>query len=215
MGPELRRHLGADAEPALEARHGLVEQHAKAIDDRVSPGARCGKERGLERAVDDIGNDRVGWQLRKIDVEGSLAGHAEAGGVDEKAAAGERPIPVIPVDHLHGRPEGCAKASARSRVRLASRILDAPPSMSRPWRIARAAPPAPSTITGRRPLFQSGACAFEIGHEAVSVGVARMQPSGGIEPERIGRADRPCRLVGDSAALQGHLLVRQVTLAPT
>ena len=32
MGSELRRHFGADAEPALEARHRLMQQHAEPVD---------------------------------------------------------------------------------------------------------------------------------------------------------------------------------------
>ncbi len=109
MGPELRRHLGADAEPALEARNGLVKQHAEPIDDPVSPGARGRQQLGLERAVDDIGDDGICRQRRKIDVERVLAGHAEAGRIDEQAAARKRSMPVLPVDHLDGRPEGLSQ----------------------------------------------------------------------------------------------------------
>ena len=59
MGLELCRHLGADAEPALEARHRLVKQHAETVHDAIAPGPRGGKKLRLEWAVDDVGDHRV------------------------------------------------------------------------------------------------------------------------------------------------------------
>ena len=75
--------------------------------------------------------------------------------------------------------------------------------------MARAAPPAPSTITGRRPFVPVGRFRFEIGDEAVGVGVAGAKPAGLVEPQRVGGADRPRRFVGHRRQPQGRFLVRQ------
>ena len=54
---------------------------------------------GLERAVDDIRHHGIGGERGKVKVERLLAGHAEAGGIDQQARARERPLPVLPIDH--------------------------------------------------------------------------------------------------------------------
>ncbi len=81
--------------------------------------------------------------------------------------------------------------------------------------MARAAPPAPSTITGRRPSFQSGRLRFEIGHEAVGVGVARVQSrpvwsSHSVLAAPIARAASSATAASRKAAS----LCGRVTLAP-
>ena len=67
---QLRIHLRADAEPALEAGHGLVEQHAEPVD-----GAQAALRGGLQkrchkRHVDEVGRDRIG--ARGAPVDGQL-----------------------------------------------------------------------------------------------------------------------------------------------
>ena len=73
MGAKLWRHFRSDAEPALEAWHRLVQQHAEAIDGPVSACLGGGKKRRFERAIDDVGNDRVVRKRRKIDAKRRLA----------------------------------------------------------------------------------------------------------------------------------------------
>ena len=52
QGAQLRRHGGPHAEPALEARHGLVQQHAEAADRAVSGGpARAPRRSGVSSGV--------------------------------------------------------------------------------------------------------------------------------------------------------------------
>ena len=87
MGPQFVGHRRADAEPAFEAGHGLVEQHAEPIDGAIVPAARRGEKAGFERAIDEIGDRGVGRQQREIEVESLLAGHAEARRVYEEPAA--------------------------------------------------------------------------------------------------------------------------------
>ena len=62
MGPQFRRHLWADAEPARKTGDRLMEQHAEPVDGSISPGARGGEKSGFERAIDEIGDNGVGWQ---------------------------------------------------------------------------------------------------------------------------------------------------------
>ena len=76
-----RFDLGPLAEPALEPRHGLVQQHAEAVDGvaahRLAPtsSSRC-----LERRVDDIGDDRA-WRSPSSGTRSAACRHAERGGV--------------------------------------------------------------------------------------------------------------------------------------
>jgi hypothetical protein len=57
----------------LESRNRLMQQHAKSVDHPVAPGPRRREQRRLERAIDDVGHDRVLRQRRQIDVERFLA----------------------------------------------------------------------------------------------------------------------------------------------
>ena len=190
--PELRAHvaaqLGAEAEPALEARDGLIQQHAEPIHDAVSASLCRREQLRFERTIHDVGHERVLGQRGKIDVERCLSRHAEARRVIRS------PHPACAWFLSSHRttatrgPKLFAEAFARSPVRLASRILAAPASIS-PCRMARAAPPAPSTKTGRLPLFQSGASAERcVMKPSASVLFACSSPLG-IEPERVGGAD--------------------------
>ena len=158
MGAKLWRHLRPDAEPALEAWHRLVQQHAEAIDNAVAARLGGGEKRRFERAVDDVGDDGVGWKRRKVDVERGFPV------MPRLVALTSSPQPASArFRSSHGitetlAPKPSAKAFARPSVRFASRIFVAPASIN-PCRMARAAPPAPSTTTGRLPLFHSGASA--------------------------------------------------------
>ena len=46
QGAQIRRHLRPDAEPALEARHRLVQQHAEPVDG-LSARARAAASSGV------------------------------------------------------------------------------------------------------------------------------------------------------------------------
>ena len=69
MGSQFVGHRRADAEPAFEAGHGLVKQHAEPIDGAIVPAARRGEKAGFERAIYEIGDRGVGRQQREIEVE--------------------------------------------------------------------------------------------------------------------------------------------------
>jgi hypothetical protein len=143
---------------------------------------RCRRQqRGFERAVDDIGDDGICRQYLKIDVEVLLAGHAEARGIDEQAASRERSMAVLPVDHMHGRPEGLRQflsAVARAvgnedaRGALVKEAVE-----DRPRRPAGTqhhhGPPPPIPVRGLH---------LEIDHEAVGIAVAGVQRTVGVEP---------------------------------
>jgi hypothetical protein len=63
---------------------GLMKQHAETVDRAKPPGFRKGQQRGLQRHVDDVGDDapiRHGGEVR---LEGRLAGHAEGRGVHQQ-----------------------------------------------------------------------------------------------------------------------------------
>ena len=145
----------------------------------------------------------------KIDVERLLAGHAEARGVDEQTAACQRAMRCSQSITSTAGPKACGQRFGAAARAVGEENLRVHRLRPRPCRIARAAPPAPSTITGRRPSFQSDACFIEIGHEAVGVGVAGAKPPGLVEPQRVGGADRPRRLVGHRRQLERGFLVRQ------
>ena len=206
MGPQRRRHLGAHAEPVLEARHRLVQQHAESVDHPVAPGARRRRARA----------SRAGYRRcrRRPRPSAARARSMSSGSLPvmpRLVALTSRPQPDSarlrspPIDHLDRGPEGLRQrlgAAARAVGEQNPRDALRP---DRPCRIARAAPPAPSTITGRRPSFQSGACFIEIGHEAIGVGVAGAEPPGLVEPQRVGGADRARRLVGHRRKLAARL----------
>ena len=54
-----RRHRGPPAEPAFEAGHGLVQEHAESVDRAKAARACRREERRDERHIDDIGDDEI------------------------------------------------------------------------------------------------------------------------------------------------------------
>jgi len=64
------------------------------------------------------------------------------------------------------------------------------------------------------PLVPVRGLLVEVGHEAVSVGIAGVQPSRAVEPERIGGADRPRRFVGYGREPQRLRFMRQGHVGP-
>ena len=55
--PQFGGDLRPDAEPALEAGHRLVQQHAEPVDSAEARGAGGREQRGFEGNVDDIRDD--------------------------------------------------------------------------------------------------------------------------------------------------------------
>jgi hypothetical protein len=212
MRPKLRRHLGANAEPALEARNRLIEQHAEPIDRAIAPGARRGQELGFERAVDDVGDHGVVRQVAEVDFELLLARHAEAGRVDQKAATLQRAVSILPIDHAHQRSELLGQGFGPVSRPIAEQD-------TRDLRRQQAVQDSSGRATraeyddGTLRLVPAGGFRFEIGHEAVSVGVAGMQRAAGVEPERVGGADRDRSIVRGFGRPQGGLLMRQRHIA--
>src|SRR6476619_778331 len=99
ISAELRRHLRAHPKPALEARRRLVKQHAEPIDNAVSSRLGGGKERGLKRAIDDVSYGRVLGKRGKVEVERWLSRHAEARGIHQQPASGNRSVSVLCGNH--------------------------------------------------------------------------------------------------------------------
>ncbi len=58
-------------------------------------------------------------------------------------------------------------------------------------------------------LVPAGRLLIKIGHEAVNVGVGRLQPSRAVEPERVGGADGACGSIGDVGSFERDQLMRQ------
>src|SRR6185369_17010200 len=171
MGFQLFRNLRAHAEPALEARHGLIEQHAETVHGLSSPRASRSKKRSFERAVDDIGDNGVLWQSFDLDVERTLAGHSEARGIDQQPAAGKRLIAGVPIDDAHSRAERsgqnlgaipCAVGEKNARCTLRDKTVEDGPRCTACAKHHYWSPP----LVPVRGLLVEG------GHEAVSVGIA-------------------------------------------
>src|SRR5207302_1905359 len=100
---KLRRHFGLDAEPGLPGGPALIEKHTQAVGGAVAALACRGEERRLERNVDDVGGERALRQLVQCDVEGRLADHAAARGVDHHRRAFQGLVALFPgqgVDRL-------------------------------------------------------------------------------------------------------------------
>ena len=101
QGAQGLRHLWPHAEPALEPADRLVQQHPETVD-RAEPARPCGgKQRGLERRIDEIGSPPHWPAAGEIDAQGRLAGHAERGGVHEQTRFGHQPVEIAPARRLH------------------------------------------------------------------------------------------------------------------
>ena len=154
-----------------------------------------GKERGLERAIDDVGDDGVGGKHGKVDVERRLARHAEAGGVDQEPAAGERAVPLLPRHRRDRRPEALPPRPRPGRPSGWRAGSSRPPPRSghagwrAPHRRRQAPPPAACPRSSRAPRPS------RLRHEAIGVGVARMEQALAVEPQRVRRADGRRRVV--------------------
>ena len=61
---QLRRHPHGRVEPGLETRAALMQQHAEAIDNGVSPLSSGAQQTRFERHVDDIDDRAVGGNSR-------------------------------------------------------------------------------------------------------------------------------------------------------
>ncbi len=90
QGPQFRRHLRAHPEPELKAPHRLMQQHAEPVGGGKPARAGGRQQRGFQRRIDQIGDHGVRVQRREIDLERRLPGHAERGGVDQQAGAGQQ-----------------------------------------------------------------------------------------------------------------------------
>ena len=163
MGAKLWRHFRPHAKPALEARHGLMEQHAEPIDGavpaRFAPPRAAASRAGYRRCRP---RSRRQASAERSMSSGGFTRHAEARGVDQEPAAGKRPVPVLPSDRRDARDRSLAP-----EPRPAPGCDWPAGSWTRRPRsdhaaMARAAPPAPSTITGRPPLFHSRRLVDEI-----------------------------------------------------
>ncbi len=81
---KLGRDLGPNAEPGLEPRYRLVQQHAEPVDSAQAARRGGGEKRRLERHIDQIGDQRVGWQGAQIKPIEPRAVHADRAGVDHQ-----------------------------------------------------------------------------------------------------------------------------------
>jgi hypothetical protein len=189
------------------------QQHAETIDGEVPALARLGEKRRLERAIDDIGHDGVWRQRAKIDLERRLTRHAEARGVDEESATGKHAVAVVPIDHLDARREGTCKIIGPRPASIGKQHFGRAGFDQTIDHGARGAACAqhhdwPAPFVPPRRLLD------EIGHEAISVGVARVELSLPIEPKRVGGADRARGFVSHIGSLEREELMRQRDIGP-
>ena len=171
--------VGRHPEPAREARHRLVQQHAEPVD-----GAKPARARRRRGAASRAARRRCRRRSRRAgsparsSVERRLAGHAERGRVDEEVGLREQRRAMSSPGRRRDPARREARASSCALAVGAVRDDDALDARARagPRRRARAAPPAPSTsaTSGRASQPDPSAC-VEVGDEAGDVGVVAVQ----------------------------------------
>jgi hypothetical protein len=183
-----------------------VQQHPETIDRPQPTRAGLPQQRRLERRVDDIGHHGLRRQGGEIEHEVALPCHAERGGVDEQARAGEEALRLVEAARLDPLAEGGAQCGGA--VEAAVDHLDAADAaldQAKYDGTRRAA--RPQHHRGVEPAVPARSRGVEIGDEALDVRIRGPQHPA-VEPERVGGADRarPRIRVGQ---LQRRLLVRQ------
>jgi flagellar basal body rod protein FlgG len=66
-----------------------MQQHAQARHRGQPTGAGGAQQRRLQRHIDGIGHHGMRGQGREVDLQRRLAGHAQAGGIDQQGGGGE------------------------------------------------------------------------------------------------------------------------------
>ncbi len=173
-----------------------MQQHAEAVDRAQPPRPGLRQKRRFERHVDDVGDDAVGIELRKVDLQRAGTIKPDRRGIDQHGRLACAARPLRPVVNLHPRPEqlrqrlgACARPIEHAHLwhaRFQKPIDDSAGCAACPQDAHRRIP----VPTRRRKL--------QMGHKAVGVGVGRTQLIP-VEPQRIGGADRArgrVRLVG-------------------
>ena len=59
--------VGADAGPQDLLADGLVDEHAEAVDDLAAGAAGGGEQGGLQRVVDEVGDDLAAPQQGRVE----------------------------------------------------------------------------------------------------------------------------------------------------
>ena len=189
-------------------RHRLVEQHAEARHYAVAARAR-GQESGFEWHIDDVADDRRVRQA--VEIESSSGWPCMPSEVvltrRSTSARGSRGIvPSERGDACQNRGEDLWRAPACGwRPRRGAPRRKAPA-------MARAAPPAPSTMT-LPPSPQSGRAATILAMKpSPSVVVPQSSPS---REYRVDDAEAPGRFIGNVDKAEHASLCGNVTLQPT
>ena len=75
--PQFGSDLRPDAEPALEAGHRLVQQHAEPVDGLQASRFGGGQQRRFQRHIDNVGDDGMVRQPGRIGGQAFIAMHAK------------------------------------------------------------------------------------------------------------------------------------------
>src|SRR6202521_4160830 len=102
QGTQFRRHLGCHAEPAFEAPHRLMQQHAEPVGRAQAARAGALQQSGFQRRIDQVRHHQRGRKVR-AEFQRRLPNHAQARAVDQKARLAQRPRDLIPTGDVHAR----------------------------------------------------------------------------------------------------------------
>jgi hypothetical protein len=189
--PRGARHLNGRrvAEPALEARNRLMQQHSKAVDGLAALLFGLFQDLRAKRRVDDVGHDggrsdperstpSGGWPCIPSDVVFTIRlRHATKWGWSSSPAA--RPWRRT-VPSAHRRGPGCGWRHGQS-----ARHHSAAPRRS-PWPHRH----CPRTSAGPVRTGPAGDRLANVGHETRPIGVIRLYPPLRGEGQRVGRPDQ-------------------------
>ena len=165
----------AHAEPALETRHGLMQEHAEAVDDfqAAVARARAGTASRAARRSRSVAI-AVFFARPPRNVERASSCSPAEVALTMRSACGNRALRVgrgrSPIRVRRNASPALRRAP---RVRFASETVLKPASISA-CRTAREAPPAPMT-SAVDPVRHSGRAVVEIGGKAVGVGVVAVE----------------------------------------
>ena len=176
---------------------------------------RGSQQRGFERHIDDVGDNRARRQLREVDVERRLAGHAERGGVDQDPGLTLHGIALAPGMDRDARRRGRQiirdALDARARAIDDADLLDFHLDQRRNNCAGRAA----GAEDDCRPCrgFPIRCPLTQIFAEAEYVGVAAFEAAVDRNDDRVHRTDAASQRIDAVDDRQCRLLVRQCQIA--
>ncbi len=187
-----------------------MQQHAEPVDRLQSAPPGRGKQRRLQRHIDDVGDDGAVGQAVRIDGQLHIAMHTERRGVDQQAGIAEqfarrlepmrRNAGTEAVGQLRRAGESPVDDADILETTLLQRMDDSPRGSACAEHDGCAA---------RRPAVRA---LVEIGGEPLRIGVAAAKHAV-LEPQRVDRADAFRGLVAPPDRRKGCFLVRDRHIA--